>query len=1304
MSTLSLKPVDYQDADHWRWLLTDHNGAFLAEHKVALNPADPEYQGFVDLPGFLQERAIPDRRLVSEAELVDRVGAWIGRQVLGEQVGRAMVEASPVVVRLLLPPEGDLLIHRPLELAQVNGLPLALHDVSLVFEVEGETLGIAKRPVGERLRMLAVFSLPAGETALDLRRERRGLTRLVRRIGRRGRALEWNVLQYAVTRESLQQVLEEGGGWDLIHFSGPGLADGLMLERSDGSADLVSTPELVRLLRSARGRLKLVTLTSSQSEERAAAQAPGLSSLARELVRRLDCAVVAMRYPVGEEFAVRFAEAFYDNLLHRGQSLPRAMQLALGDAVGPYPTPGAPAQSVAAPTLLGPLAADLHLYPPPGPPIADVRSAKMAHFPDEPERFFGRAGPMARASAALAPRSRHTGVLFLGMTGIGTTACALELAYRHQQAFHALAWWTAPEEGRDASTTLQDFARALEAQLPGLAMVHAVGSEAELGRFLPRFTQLLEDRLVLLVLDNLGTLLTERGEWRDPRWRLLIESMASHLGESRLVLTSRVPPARLDGRVLVEPIHALSRDEALLLARELPNLGRLLSQDVATTAGREPPPGPALVHRVLGVVQGHPKLLELADAEATDPQRLLARLAEADQALPRRAGRLQAFFADGESALAPEHFIEVLGSWTRGAAATLPEGARLLFWFLCALEEADRWQPIIQANWADLWRRLGRDGEPPPLDEAVAPLVAQALVQVEQVEQAEQEGEDAPVRYRLHPAVAEAGRQEAGEQFQAAVDAELAAYWYTGLGQATQAEGGEASGLVVRAGRAATPYLLRLGDWATASRLLEQVLRRDSSPTTVAALLPLLNQIAQATGGTDQELTAAAVLARVMGLVDPVEGERQLRAVLADAVAQQRYDLASVTAGDLMNLLGRTGRLREALTLVDDMEGYTRQAGLGPWTQLGDRGRRLQLLLLLGEYERVLAEVQQLRDQMASLPEASDQDERVAPWSVREGILEIGALAARELDRFEVALELNGEVTRSKAARDAPALNQARTRFNDYSPLLRLGRWEDARALLHYCQAVFQAERDVAGLGRVFSALADLEDKLGHPQDAIALEQAALRYLYIASDPDNVAVSHFNLANYLRRAEGDPALVVAHRLAAALLDFQTGSSRLATILRRVAGDLGGFGNQVLPGSFEELVGLVGQVEGVRFGELLTGVPGPADSGDAALAEVLRQAREQPADAEQGVLDQWAPLIDVAAAAAGGDAEATAALEPLLVEMDETGDWAALAGVLRRVLSGERGEQLLVGLDQVDTAIMTVLLGRLDDQSRIPSGQ
>ncbi len=140
------------------------------------------------------------------------------------------------------------------------------------------------------------------------------------------------------------------------------------------------------------------------------------------------------------------------------------------------------------------------------------------------------------------------------MAGAGKTACAVELAYRHEQVFGGLVWWQAPEQGRDITTSLRDLAVALETQLSGFAMVHAVGSEAELRRFLPRLTQLLGDQAVLLVLDNLESLLADEGRWRDPSWGLLVAALLAHDGESRLVLTSRVAPVGLDGRAAIRPV------------------------------------------------------------------------------------------------------------------------------------------------------------------------------------------------------------------------------------------------------------------------------------------------------------------------------------------------------------------------------------------------------------------------------------------------------------------------------------------------------------------------------------------------------------------------------------------------------------------------------------------------------------------------------------------------------------------------------------------------------------------------------
>ena len=131
----------------------------------------------------------------------------------------------------------------------------------------------------------------------------------------------------------------------------------------------------------------------------------------------------------------------------------------------------------------------------------------------------------------------------------------------------------------------------------------------------------------------------------------------------------------------VEAIHALSFAESVLLARELPNLKRLFDDE----AGR------SLLQRTLRVVQGHPKLLELADGLAADRAALAARVAAAADELAARADVLDAFFAvgvarEGETRQQDADFVQALQGWTAGVAGTLTPTAGLLFTFLCRME------------------------------------------------------------------------------------------------------------------------------------------------------------------------------------------------------------------------------------------------------------------------------------------------------------------------------------------------------------------------------------------------------------------------------------------------------------------------------------------------------------------------------------------------------------------------------------------------------------------------------------------
>jgi hypothetical protein len=181
----------------------------LASHEVRLNTDCWQFEAFMGLAGYLRWHVAPDQRTADETEIVDAVGAWIGDSVLGP-IGPAMVEQRPATVRLMVPDvpaEAAQLLFVPLALGHVAGRPIAVQDVTLMVERGGQADEVS--PLGDRLRVLGLFSLPSGSRPLNLRRERCTLMRLFAEIGALGRAVDVRALQYGETRERLREVLQE---------------------------------------------------------------------------------------------------------------------------------------------------------------------------------------------------------------------------------------------------------------------------------------------------------------------------------------------------------------------------------------------------------------------------------------------------------------------------------------------------------------------------------------------------------------------------------------------------------------------------------------------------------------------------------------------------------------------------------------------------------------------------------------------------------------------------------------------------------------------------------------------------------------------------------------------------------------------------------------------------------------------------------------------------------------------------------------------------------------------------------------
>ena len=630
----------------------------------------------------------------------------------------------------------------------------------------------------------------------------------------------------------------------------------------------------------------------------------------------------------------------------------------------------------------------------------------------------------------------------------------------------------------------------------------------------------------------------------------------------------------------------------------------------------------------------------------------------------------------------------MLQGWTRSTSHALPEDAATLFGFLCCLEEHDREHQVIQPVWAHLWQRLDRPGAPPDLDLALVPLVEQALVSTEAHPDTGQ-----AVRFQIHPGVADTGRTTTTPDLPAAVDTALGDFWLANLGHALDHEQEQELGwLVLRAARSAGPYLLRQHRWTDLDTATGQVLNRDTSTATAAALLPMLAAAVEATrGGTEDELDVGRSHARALMILNPDQAETLFRQLLNTAVDREQFGTASVFAGDLIKRYRGSGRFDEALALADTKAEYARRAGYGPWTQLVNQVIRLQILRLQGHAQQVLDTVQELRDQMGALPDPpGPHDSTIVPFNVRETTLNTGVRAARQLGHWQQALDLNAETLDSMRRRGASDAEQALVAFNDYEPMLKLDRPVEARDLLIRCRVVFEANNDIPLLGMTLGALAQVEDTLGHHDRAIDLETAALRFKYLAADPEAIGISHTNLASYLRRAGGDPQRIWAHRLAAAIIDYQIGSGYLARDLQTLAGLLA-TKPAAAPGEFSQVCQIVDQIDGVHLADLLARLPQRAPDGQAAMDEVLRLAAEAGAEHTRQVITGWDLVLSALHAAishpdpATRDA-ATRILNHALTTRGQYPDWQALVAVLRRIHAGERELTLTDGLDDVDTEI------------------
>ncbi len=770
----------------------------------------------------------------------------------------------------------------------------------------------------------------------------------------------------------------------------------------------------------------------------------------------------------------------------------------------------------------------------------------------------------------------------------------------------------------------------------------------------------LKDEPILLVLDNFETNLkpadpaTTLSSCQDEAWDDCLALLAKELAgsPSRVLITCRRPLAVLAGGVahsiLLGPLPGA---EAALYLKEQPTLSRMVFGGEAAEK--------ALACRLLNASRFHPLLMDrLAKLAAHEPPRtqLLAALDALEKT--KDFAQLPALFAvTPGDAKELAYLDDALASSLDQLIRDSSPDARRLLWIIAVANQPET-LGLVQGVWGgenqqmeslrmakrDLDRihqltpdqqaylkaylnnlppefRALLDALPPegPAKSDLAPLLAQ-LVSVGLVTEQREEPDDSNPNLTCHELVRERIRAWMEQQPQDRADltenAIRLAYAerLEGTFKALQHQNMTAA---LQAGSRALVYCVQAGAWVRLGGFASRLVTSTNDPRLLEPLVEHLKTAADSAPEGKPRWSCLCYLAdalRLGGRPDASlpfyeQAANQARAV-AEAGGDAWADLAAIT-GNWANALGGVGDLDAARRCQLDAAEAFKKADRPAINVIGSELEALRIDIMQGQVAAALPEVAARLAQVEAwwqqhrsgqpVPEAPD-----AEFLARAliGALDIAKAAhsaqkdwPSALRRIDTALEVERALKR-------PAEDIGATRMNRANVLGRLRRFGEAKAEMEDCLPLF--ENNPAGSSNVLSSLADLFDEQGDIAHAIIQERRALALREQLPDPNNRAISHNNLANYLKRSGTPSALAESsrHQLAALLYRLVAGlGQHLQTSLRNYAIDF----RRAHAASTELVI--------PHVSALL------ADPAFAPLEQWLRQ-RQVPLDELQSAVDQF----------------------------------------------------------------------------------
>ena len=316
------------------------------------------------------------------------------------------------------------------------------------------------------------------------------------------------------------------------------------------------------------------------------------------------------------------------------------------------------------------------------------------------------------------------------------------------------------------------------------------------------------------------------------------------------------------------------------------------------------------------------------------------------------------------------------------------------------------------------------------------------------------------------------------------------------------------------------------------------------------------------------------------------------------------------------------------------------------WRRFDAEGVQLQVLRELGRSEDTYERAQTLWLEMDSARAAPGQsaDDLYLMSNSYELILQTGAFAARSLEKYDESLAMNRARRRSLRERDAACLWQASALYDDFLPLLKLARIQEARQVCLEVMPLARAGGDHLLEVKALGSLSEVELALGYIQDAHRVGTLSLTMLYDVRPFDylQLVTAHNRMANIYRRLDRWPEAFV-HRLACVTISILTNSSDREELLR-LAVDLRYFRQPPLPADAHDLTEKLTAMHSVDLAAVIHELAPNPEAGTRAYQEALTRARAIPIEelfAIQDIADNWGATMAASAAAARGDQKAHA---------------------------------------------------------------